>query len=328
MFNRINNYRNYLSAPRLRCACALAVHFILLVYLSDVSYGEIGHRMSGYPLMVDHKTPIADKNLSQTIGLANLPLVPSSQKSKFLNDAVLNEKIGKSVSVDEVADNETFAGNIKKSDLPNELVKLPPVQSPEEKQDFSSLNSDESVYLAVYLNNRQLTEVLEGKERNGSVYFRLNEIARLFDAIPPKDENAIATAQALEEIFPAKFNYSKKYQALIIEGKGKLPIEQKWAREYQHKMLGNNTITEDTPLVKFDYGLLGRPSVDISASYLKNGREDFNYSFKVGMEALYGTASIFGRGLGSDDLTDLRLSWERLHNDWFIQLGDVLCSSD
>ena len=88
-------------------------------------------------------------------------------------------------------------------------------------------------------------------------------------------------------------------------------------------MLAYNTITEDTPLVNFEYGLLGPPSFDISASYLKNGHESFNYSFKGGMEALYGTASIFGRGLDGDELTDLRLTWERLNSDWFVRLGDV-----
>jgi hypothetical protein len=206
---------------------------------------------------------------------------------------------------------------------PDNLAKLPPAQSPQKNQDFLGEEDEELVYLAVYLNNRMLTEVLEAKEKSGAVYFKLNEIAQLVESAPPKDANTIATLEALEKNYPAKFNYSQRLQALIIEGNGELPVEKRWQRERRQKTLSNNTITEDTPIVDFEYGLLGRPSFDLSARYLKNGHESFNYSFKAGMEALYGTASIFGLGANDDELTDLRVSWERLNKDWFVQLGDV-----
>ena len=206
---------------------------------------------------------------------------------------------------------------------PDKLAKLPSVQFPQEKQLLSGEDAEESLYLAVYLNSRLLTEVIEAKEKGGSVHFKLNEIALLLESVPPEDVNATATVEVLEEIYPAKFNYSQRLQALIIEGEGKLSVEKKWAREYNRKMMASNTSMGDTPLVEFEYGLLGQPSFDFSASYLKNGHESYNYSFQGGMEALYGTASIFGLGLDSDELTDLRVKWERLNSNWFVELGDV-----
>ncbi len=206
---------------------------------------------------------------------------------------------------------------------PDDLARPPSVPSPREKQPLSSKDAEESLYLAVYLNSQLLTEVIEAKEKGGSVHFKLNEIALLVEAVPSEDANSTATSEALEKAFPAKFTYSQNLQALFIKGQGKLPIEKKWERERLQKMLAYNTITEDTPIVNFEYGLLGPPSFDISARYLKNGHENFNYSFKGGMEALYGTATVFGRGLDGDELTDLRLTWERLNSDWFVRLGDV-----
>jgi len=312
LFNRIKKYRNGLNGASLGCVCAVVIHLSLIILLSghfSFSYGEIGQRMSGYPLIVSKDIETVEKYSSNSEKLASLNAVPASQKCPHFSV----EGAGRIIPT-------------APSGSPNsgKLAKIPPAQSIPKQRNFSSLDSEESVFLAVYLNKRMLTEVLEAKEKNGSLYIRLDKIARLFDAVPPKDANAIATSEALEEIFPVKFEYSKKHQALIIEGEGKLPIEQKWAREYQHKMLGNNVIKEDTPVVNFDYGLLGQPSLDVSASYLKNGRKYFNYSFKGGMEALYGTASIFGRGgTNGDTLEDLRISWERLHSDWYVQLGDV-----
>jgi len=205
----------------------------------------------------------------------------------------------------------------------DESAKPTPAPSLQEKQRVPGEDAEEFLYLAVYLNSNELTEVIEAKEKGGSVYFKLSEIALLLESAPPEDANAIVTPEALEKIFPAKFTYSHNLQALLIKGQGKLPIEKKWQRERLQKMLSYNVITEDTPIVNFEYGLLGPPSLDISASYFKNGEERYNYSFKGGMEALYGTANIFGRGLDNDELTDLRVSWERLNEDWFIEVGDV-----
>jgi hypothetical protein len=250
-------------------------------------------------------------------------VVRSSQKGQYFSGEAGNVETGQKIS--EHPPTGVIMTNKGKEDPSHsvELTNPPSSQFTHEKRRFPGLDAEESVYLAVYLNNRMLTEVLEAKEKNGSVYFKLNQIALLLESAPPEDENAIATSEALGEIYPAKFNYSPKLQALIIEGNGRLLVEQKWARERRQKMLGNNAISDDMPLVNFEYGLLGPPSIDISASYLKNGGESYNYSFKAGMEALYGTASIFGQGLNEDELTDLRLSWERLNSDWFVQLGDV-----
>ena len=89
-------------------------------------------------------------------------------------------------------------------------------------------------------------------------------------------------------------------------------------------MLSSNSLTEDSPIVDFEYGLLGPPSLDFSGSYIKNGHESLNYSFKAGMEALYGTAYLFGQGFNEDELSDLRFSWERFDPNWFVQVGDVI----
>jgi hypothetical protein len=154
---------------------------------------------------------------------------------------------------------------------PDNKTDLPLSQSPREKQLSPGEDAEESIYLAVYLNSRLLTEVIEAKEKGGSVYFKLKEMAQLFESAPPEDANAIATVEALEEIYPAKFNYISRLQALIIDGEGKLPIEKKWARDYNQKMLSSNSLMEDTPIVDFEYGLVGPPSVDVSANYQKNG---------------------------------------------------------
>jgi hypothetical protein len=204
-----------------------------------------------------------------------------------------------------------------------ELVNTPSGHSNQKNHNYSATDTEEVVYLVVYLNGKLLTEVLEAKERGGLVYVRLNKMTHLFESAPPEDPNAVASSEALEKIFPAKFEYSQRLQALIITGEGKLPVEKKWAREYNRKMMGGSTNMADTPLVEFEYGLIGPPSLDISANYQKNGHESFNYSFKAGMEALYGTASVFGRGLNEDELTDLRVKWERLNRNWFVEVGDV-----
>jgi hypothetical protein len=208
---------------------------------------------------------------------------------------------------------------------PDELSKIASVPVLREKQSLSANDTEESLYLVVYLNSNELTEVIEAKEKGGFVYFNLNEIAVLLEsALPDEDGNAIVTPAELDRIFPAKFTFSQNLQALLIKGNGRLPIEKKWQRERLQKLLSYNSITENTPIVNFDYGLLGAPSLDVSAAYFKNSVERFNYSFKGGMEAMYGTASIFGRGLDNENLTDLRITWERLQSDWFVRVGDIV----
>lgn len=182
----------------------------------------------------------------------------------------------------------------------------------------------EPLYLAVYLNRRQLAEVIEVVEQNGTLYVPLNDIALLVQSAPPENANSLASLEALETIFPAKFSYSEKLQVLFIQGQGRLPVEKKWERDRLHQLLTFNEINEDTPVVEFEYGLLGPPSLDFSARYFKNGEERYNYSFKSAAEALYGTGYIFGRGLENERLTDLRISWERYHPDWFVRVGDVV----
>lgn len=215
----------------------------------------------------------------------------------------------------------------KAGSKPDELIKIVSVSTPRKTQILSSQEDEESLYLTVHLNRKEIAEIVEAKEKDGSVYFNLNEIAALLEAPITEDANAIATPEQLEKIFPAQFTYSENLQALLITGKGRLPVEKKWQRERLHKSLSYNLITEETPILNFEYGLLGPPSLDVSLSYFKNGSERFNHSFKGGMEALYGTASVFGRGHNDDELTNLRVSWERLNKDWFIKVGDVVSPS-
>ena len=210
----------------------------------------------------------------------------------------------------------------------DDLTQIASVSFPPKKRPLSDQDTEEFLYLAVYLNSNEITEVIEAKQKGGLVRFNLNEIARLLEAsLQDEDVSAMATPAELEKIFPAKFTYSQNLQALLITGKGRLPIEQKWQRDRLQKLLSYNVVSEDTPILNFEYGLLGAPSLDISAGYFKNGKERFNYSFKGGMEALYGTAQIFGRGQSDDELTNLRVSWERLNKDWFIRVGDVFAPS-
>ena len=312
MLNRIKKYRNELCDSSTRRVWTIVVHLGLFIFLSGTfqnSYGEIEQRMSGYPLLL---------SVEQVPEEQSAPTSDSAPRVQPVSSVAAKP----SFSVSN-ADGRPYNARTNSSDS-DQSARLPAGKSPQEKQPFSSLSSEESVYLAVYLNKRMLTEVIEGKEKNGLVYFKLQDMAILLEAMPPQDKTAIATAQALEKIFPAKFNYSRNLQALLIEGNGKLSVEQRWERERRQKMLAHSMITDDTPIVNFDYGLIGPPSFDLSASYLSNGQESFNYSFKGGMEALYGTANIFGRGFDDDELTDLRVSWERFHQDWFVKLGDVI----
>jgi len=206
--------------------------------------------------------------------------------------------------------------------LPAAVNVKPEVPTPLLKE--AHLTGTEPLYLAVYLNSRMLTEVIEAQEKDGSIYLKMDEISRLVEAPITENRHALATLQALETMFPAKFTYSEKKQVLFIKGQGDLPVEKRWKREQLHAFIPGNQITEDTPIVDFEYGLLGPPSFDFSASYFKNGDERYNYSFKGASEALFGTANIFGRGLDNERLTDLRVSWERFHPDWFVRVGDVV----
>jgi hypothetical protein len=211
---------------------------------------------------------------------------------------------------------------------PGDLIKIASVSSPQKSPVMPGQDIGESLYLTVHLNHTELADIIEAKEQDGLVRFKLNEIARLLEAsLQDEDVSATATPAELEKIFPAEFTYSKNLQALLIKGNGKLPIERRWQRERLQKLISYNAITENTPIVNFEYGLWGAPSLDISASYFKNGEERYNYSFKGGMEAMYGTAQVFGRGLENDQLTDLRVFWERLNKNWFIRVGDVVAPS-
>jgi len=207
---------------------------------------------------------------------------------------------------------------------PNVLKNHPLGSDFRNRGSFTDAPDAEPLYLAVYLNSRMLAEVIQAQDNKGTIYFKLNEIAALVESAPPKNGNALATLEALEDIFPAQFTYSEKLQVLFIKGQGNLPIEKKWERERFHAMVSRNQITDDTPIIGFEYGLLGPPSFDLSAFYFKNGEERYNYSFKGASEALFGTAQIFGRGLENERLTDLRISWERFHPDWFVRVGDVV----
>jgi hypothetical protein len=216
----------------------------------------------------------------------------------------------------------------KDSISPEEMTTVASLPSTQVKLSEADSDPEQFLYLAVYLNRKELTEVIEAKEKDGSVHFNVNEISILLEApFPDGDASVMATPAELEEIFPAQFTYSQNLQALLISGKGRLPIEKKWQRDSLQKLLAYNVVSEETPILNFEYDLYGAPSLDISAGYFKNGKERFNYSFQGGMEALYGTAQIFGRGQSDDELTNVRVSWERLNKDWFIRVGDVFAPS-
>ena len=56
---------------------------------------------------------------------------------------------------------------------PDDLTDLPLTQSSPEKQLSHGEDAEESLYLVVYLNSRLLAEVIEAKEKGGSVYFQI-----------------------------------------------------------------------------------------------------------------------------------------------------------
>lgn len=311
MLLRNKKYRYKLYKLLFVRVCTVVLHLSLLILLNghfNFSYGEVVKWMSIHPL-IDSETTVKDET-------------HSSHPEKFPKfNVVSSEKSGQGFFEKSTSRNIPTTQN--NSSGQSKDPKFPTMQSVPEKQNFSSLDSEESVYLAVYLNKRMLTEVIEAKEKNGSIYVKLNEMAILLNSTPPKDVNAISTLAALENMYPAIFEYSKKYQALFIKGNGELPIEKKWERERLQKYLSSNSINSDAQIVNFEYGLLGPPSIDFSANYVRNGVENYGYSFKSGMEALFGTVSIVGLGDKSDSLTDLRVQWERFNSNWFIQLGDV-----
>jgi len=162
--------------------------------------------------MIDEDRRRAEIPSSNTGQMAQIPSVENSQKKQFVADGAGHGASKQGVSVYSTAGSEVFDKSRKVSSSPDVLVNLPAIQSPQRKHSFSSLDSEESVYLAVYLNNRMLTEVIEAKEKDGSVYFKLKEIAILFESTPPEDIGAIATSEALEKMYPAKFNYSKNFR--------------------------------------------------------------------------------------------------------------------
>ena len=143
--------------------------------------------MTGYPLMIDEDLRKAGISSSNTGQIAKIPSVEYSQKKQFVADGTGHRASKKEVSGYSTAGSEVFDKSGKVSSSPDVLVNLPPIQSPQRKHSFSSLDSEETVYLAVYLNNRMLTEVIEAKEKDGSVYFKLSEMAILFESTPPED---------------------------------------------------------------------------------------------------------------------------------------------
>ncbi len=181
--------------------------------------------------------------------------------------------------------------------------------------------SEEAVLLAVKLNQKTLAEIIEGQERDGNVYVRTQEIARLLESEVPDSAEEWSAVGALGTLFPARFEFAPRSQALLIQGRGRLPIEQRWERERLQKYLALGS-GDDLPEVPLSYKLFGLPAVDVAAVYEKNGSEQFSYSLAGVSEGLYGLTRLQAIG-AEDELDSLRVSWERVQPDWSLRLGDV-----
>lgn len=154
MLDRIKKYRSRLVGSPLGRVCTVGVHLSLIIFLSgyfNASYGEIGHGMSGYPLMMDEDLRKAEISSSNTGQMAEVPSVEYSQKTQFVADGAGHGASKQGVSGYSTAGSAGFDKSRKVSTSPDVLVNLPPIQSPQRKHGFSSLDSEESVYLAVYL---------------------------------------------------------------------------------------------------------------------------------------------------------------------------------
>lgn len=188
---------------------------------------------------------------------------------------------------------------------------------------------EQDLYLKVFLNYRPLTKLMRFKERDGVIYVNLNEMARLLEALPPEHPDTNGTLHTLEVFYPAKFKYVESQQSIMIFSNGQLPIERRWDREAKYQGMGNGADHDDIPVVEFDSDLVGKPSLDVSMRYLQGFGDDnstysFNHSFKGGLEALSGTAYVFGRGVKGQEFSDIRFSWEKFDPGWFIKGGDVV----
>ena len=181
--------------------------------------------------------------------------------------------------------------------------------------------AEEVLYLAVELNRKTIAEVIEGREREGEVYVRTQEIAKILESEVPANAEEWSLVGRLGALFPARFEFASRSQALLVEGRGRLLIEQRWERERLQKYLSLGS-GENLPEVPLDYKLYGLPAVDVAASYEKNGNERFSYSVAGVSEGLYGLTRL--QAIGSDEKLDsLRVSWERVQPDWSLRLGDV-----
>ena len=181
--------------------------------------------------------------------------------------------------------------------------------------------AEEVLFLTVKLNKQTIAEVIEGMEREDGVYVRTQEIAKLLESEVPESAQDWTPVGTLDTLFPARFKFASRSQALIVEGRGRLPIEQRWERERLQKYLTPGA-GRDLPEVPLDYKLFGLPVVDVAATYEKNGSERISYSVAGISEGLYGLTRLQAIGV-EDELDSLRVSWERVQPDWSLRLGDV-----
>ena len=90
--------------------------------------------------------------------------------------------------------------------------------------------AEETLLLSVRLNSRIIADVIEGIEREGEVFVNVSEIAKLLESELPENAGDQARVGELAAFFPARFEFLPRSQALLIEGRGRLPIEQRWER--------------------------------------------------------------------------------------------------
>ncbi len=181
--------------------------------------------------------------------------------------------------------------------------------------------AEEVLLLAVKLNQKTIAEVIEAAEREDGVYVRTQEIAQMLESTAPQNAGEWSRVGTLDLLFPARFEYASRSQALLIQGRGRLPIEQRWERERLQRYLSHGG-ADGLPEVPLAYKLFGLPAVDVAAIYEKNGTERFSYSVAGVSEGLYGLTRLQAIGF-EEKLDSLRVSWERVQPDWSLRLGDV-----
>ena len=185
-----------------------------------------------------------------------------------------------------------------------------------------SVMAEESLFLSVKLNKVLITDIIMGTQTEEGVFINTKEIASLLESETGDIKKEVVSIEQLNEIYPAKFNFSPRNQTLVITGWGKLSIERRWSREYRQKYLTGavHSESEDVPV---NYRLVGLPTVDVSSTYQSYDNENLlTYSVAAVSEGLYGETRV--QALGDNEALDaFRVSWGRIGPKRSYKVGDV-----